>query len=209
MSALPDIESALQAFSLVFMLLNPFLLIIYLLEPLEELDKRGFSSALRRAGAISGVVFVVFAVVGDAVFSTVLNARFESFQVFGGIIFLVIGVRFVFYGNKALLHLRGAPEQVAGAVAMPIMIGPATISASIIAGQQLGVIWGPVIVVLAVFASVFVMILLKALHDFVRPRNEKLVERYVDIAGRVLALVVGTFSIEMIMRGVTNWLGIS
>lgn len=208
MTALPDFESALQAFSLVFMLLNPFLLIIYLLEPLEELGKHDFSSAVRKAGLISCGVFVLFAVVGDAVFSTVLNARFESFQVFGGIIFLVIGLRFVFYGNKALLHLRGAPEQVAGAVAMPIMIGPATISASIIAGQQLGVIWGPVIVILAVFASVFVMILLKALHDFVRPRNEKLVERYVDIAGRVLALVVGTFSIEMIMRGVTSWLGL-
>jgi hypothetical protein len=33
-------------------------------------------------------------------------------------------------------------------------------------------------------------------------------ERYVEIAGRVMALVVGTFAIEMIMRGLETWSGI-
>ncbi len=42
-------------------------------------------------------------------------------------------------------------------------------------------------------------------RDFVRPRNEKLIERYVEVMGRVTALVVGTYSIEMIMQGLIAW----
>ena len=49
------------------------------------------------------------------------------------------------------------------------------------------------------------MIAMKHPHDYVKSRNEALVQRYIDIAGRVTALVVGTFAIEMIMRGVATW----
>ena len=55
------------------------------------------------------------------------------------------------------------------------------------------------------YAVVGLMIVLKYLHDYVKARNEELVERYIDIAGRVTALVVGTFAIEMIMRGLAAW----
>ena len=49
------------------------------------------------------------------------------------------------------------------------------------------------------------MIGLKKVHDLVRARNEPLIERYVEIAGRVVALVVGTYSIEMILQGLSHW----
>jgi hypothetical protein len=49
------------------------------------------------------------------------------------------------------------------------------------------------------------MLGLKGTHDFVRTRNEPLIERYVEVAGRVVALVVGTYSIEMIMQGLSFW----
>jgi len=45
-------------------------------------------------------------------------------------------------------------------------------------------------------------------HDIVRTRNEPLVERYFEITGRIVALIVGTYSIEMIMQGLSNWLDI-
>ena len=62
-------------------------------------------------------------------------------------------------------------------------------------------------IVLAVAVTILVIVLLKRLHDFVRPRNEKLIERYIEVMGRVTALVVGTFSIEMIMQGLAAWSG--
>ena len=46
---------------------------------------------------------------------------------------------------------------------------------------------------------------MKYLYDYVRERNELLVQRYIEIAGRITALIVGTFAIEMIMRGLEGW----
>jgi multiple antibiotic resistance protein len=53
--------------------------------------------------------------------------------------------------------------------------------------------------------SVALMILLKSLHDYVRTANGRLVQRYIEIAGRITALYVGTVSVEMIMQGLRAW----
>ncbi len=198
-------HSFISSAALLLMLLNPFLLIIYLIDLVQEMDFANFSKILIRAGIISGSVFVVFAWVGEQMFTDVLQAHFASFQVFGGVIFLLIGIQFVFSGPMALQKLRGAPEHIAGSIALPIMIGPGTVSASILAGTQLSP-WLSLSCIGATMAiTVITMLLLKKTHDFVRPRNEKLIERYVEVMGRVTALVVGTYSIEMIMQGLIAW----
>jgi small neutral amino acid transporter SnatA (MarC family) len=197
----PFIKSCL----LLFMLLNPFLLIVYLVDLVQELELRDFFRVLIRAAWISSGVFIVFALLGDLIFETLLQAHFASFQIFGGIIFLMIGVQFVFKGPEALKNMRGKPEHLAGAIAMPIMIGPGTVSASILAGKDLQPLSAIASIALAVGLVVIIMIGLKWVHDVVRTHNEPLIERYVEIAGRIVALVVGTYSIEMLMQGISYW----
>lgn len=191
---------------LLFVLLSPFLLSIYLLDLIQELDVRRFGRVLVRASVISGVVFVVFAWAGDAIFSRVLQVRFCAFQVFGGIVFLVIAVRFVLVGSRAISSLRGSAEHLAGSIAMPFMIGPGTVSASVLAGTRLPMALAALAVAAALSVTVLTVFLLKVLHDLVRTRNERLVERYVEIVGRISALVVGTIAIEMVFQGIDSWL---
>lgn len=190
---------------LLFVLLNPFLLVVYLIDLFQNQTGPSFDQIMARAAAISIVVFCAFAVLGDVIFSELLNARFESFQVFGGLVFLVIGMRFVFEGNLAIPALRGEGRHIAGAVAMPVLIGPGTIGASVLAGQKLGPVVGPVVIATVVLICVVITLGLKRLHDWVRPRNEPLVERYIEAAGRVTALVVGTVAVEMILIGLRSW----
>ena len=195
-----------KSFLLLFMLLNPFLLIVYLIDLVQELEFWDFLRVLNRAGWISSGIFIIFALLGELIFENLLQAHFASFQIFGGIIFLIIGMQFVFKGPDAIKNMRGKPEHIAGAIAMPIMIGPGTISASILAGQQLQPVWAIAAILLAVGLVVVIMIGLKKIHDIVRTRNEPLIERYVEVAGRVVALVIGTYSIEMIMQGLSHWM---
>ena len=206
---MPVFASFTKSFALLLMLLNPFLMIVYLIDLVQDLESRTFNRVLVRAGLISSGIFIIFALLGNTIFADVLQARFESFQIFGGIVFLIIGIRFVFSGTEAMKVLRGRPEHIAGAIAMPIMIGPATISASILAGNSLNGGMATLAILLAVGLSVVVVMGLKRLHDYVRPRHEGLVERYIEIMGRVTALVVGTFAIEMIMQGLRSWLKLS
>ncbi len=198
-------EVAIQTAGLILVLLNPFLVIIYLLDVVEKLDKRTFASVMLRAWLIATVVFCVFALLGEAMFTQFLQADFASFQIFGGIVFLLIGLQFVFQGPRAITMLRGESEHLAGAIAMPVLIGPGTISASIIAGKRLEPLMACIVIAGSVALSCVVMVLLKWLHDAVRKQQEALVQRYIEIAGRIMALVVGTVAVEMIMRGAQAW----
>lgn len=195
----------IQSSALLLMLLNPFLVIVYLIDMMQKLDRIQFSQVLIRAGMIATVVFCFFAILGDVVFSQVVQVEFASFQIFGGVVFLLIGLQFFFKGPEAIEILRGESEHLAGAIAMPVLIGPGTISASVIIGKKHDPLLACMAVFGAVLCSIVVMLLLKSIHDCVRPRRERLVQRYIEIMGRIAALYIGTVSIEMVMHGIRTW----
>jgi small neutral amino acid transporter SnatA (MarC family) len=196
----------LRSSALLLVLLNPFLVIVYLVDVVEKLNREEFARVLARAGLIATIVFSCFAVLGDAVFADVIQADFASFQIFGGVVFLLIGLQFVFRGPTAIEFLRGDSEGLASAIAMPILVGPGTISASVIIGKRHDSLPACGAVLVAVGTSILIMIGLKAIHDYVRPRHEPLIQRYIEIAGRITALFVGTVSIQMIMQGAGTWI---
>lgn len=191
---------------LMFVLLNPFFMTVYLLDLIQTVSLGRFAKMLAAGAMLSSVVFVVFAWLGDAVFTDVLQVRFASFLIFGGVIFLLVGIRFFYAGTKSLEDLRGSPEPSAGSIAMPFMIGPGTISASVLAGSYLPVSSASLAIVSAVVASTLTVIMLKYVYDLIYDRYALLISRYIDITGRVMALVTGTIAVEMMLRGVELWL---
>jgi len=197
----------LKSTALMLVLLNPFLVIIYLVDLVEKLDRSSFARTLVQGSLIATVVFCCFAVLGDVIFSSIVQAEFASFQIFGGVIFFLIGLQFVFKGPTAIEVLSGESKNLAGAIAMPVLIGPGTISASVVIGKRHEVLLACAIIIVAVAISVAIMLALKALHDYVRPRKEPIVKRYIEIAGRITALYVGTVAVEMIMQGIRTWAG--
>ncbi len=192
---------------LMLVLLNPFLVIIYLVDMVEKLDQQRFIRVLAHGSLIATAVFCSFAILGDAIFSNVVQAEFASFQIFGGIVFLLIGIQFVFRGPTAIEALRGDSGGLAAAIAMPVLIGPGTISASVVIGKRHEALQACATIIMAVFISVLIMFALKLVHDHVRPRNEPVIKRYIEIAGRITALYVGTVAVEMIMQGIRTWVG--
>ncbi|HKL67726.1 MAG TPA: MarC family protein [Bacteroidales bacterium] len=190
---------------LLLVLLNPFLVIVYLFDIVDKLDNHQFNRVLIRAGFISSIVFCCFAILGDTIFSNIFQVQFASFQVFGGIIFLLIGVQFVFKGPGAIEILRGESKHIAGAIAMPVLIGPGTISASVVIGKRNDISEACIAIFTAVLICLLTIIVLKVIHDYIKKRREELIQRYIDIAGRITALFVGTVAIEMIMLGILAW----
>ena len=196
----------IQSSALLFVLLNPFLVAIYLVEMIKKLDRKQFSQTLFYAGIIAIVVFSCFAILGDIIFGTIIQAEFASFQIFGGIIFLIIGLQFVFYGPSSIGFLKSDSGFSAGAIAMPILIGPGTISASVVIGKRHDQLEAIIAILITVILSVTLVIALKILHDVVHSKNESIIDSYIEITGRISALYVGTVSIEMIMKGIGVWI---
>ena len=46
------------------------------------------------------------------------------------------------------------------------------------------------------------MILMKFAHDHLRYKHAKYIDRYVDIVGRLSALLIGTIVVDMIINGI-------
>lgn len=195
-----------ESILLLFVLLNPFLIIVYLIDIVKTKTSVVFRKVLIRAGLISYIVFTLFAILGDTIFNVFFNASFASFQIFGGVVFLLIGLQFVFKGGAAIEVLRGESEYIAGAIAMPIFIGPGTISYSVLIGKKLSKLEAALSIGITVFSCISIIYLLKLLYDRLHQKKEKLVEQYFDIAGRITALLIGTISIEMIMNGLKYWI---
>lgn len=195
-----------KSFLLLLTLLNPFLMSIYLLDLIHGLERRVFTGVLVRAAIIATIVFSVFAWTGDAIFSRYLQVRYASFQVFGGVVFLIIGVRFVFEGVRSMNKIRGEPEHLAGSIAMPFMIGPGTVGASIVTGARLPILGAIATIAAGLATTVAIVLVLKVVHDRLKSKNARLIDRYIEVVGRISALVIGTFSIEMIMDGIMTWI---
>lgn len=192
----------IKAVSILFVLLNPFLISIYLISLIRDLSFRQFTMVMIRAHVISAIVFVIFALTGEGIFENVFNVRFGAFLIFGGIIFLWIGIQSIFSGQVVLIDTRGDPEHLAGSIAMPFMIAPGTLSASVLIGSSLPAPSAAIAILSAIGMSLVSIIVFKLIHDPLKKRNERLLNRYVEVAGRVVALFTGTYAVEMIARGV-------
>ena len=194
----------IHSFALFFSLLNPFLMSIYMVGMIRNSEAKVFNRALIQGCVIAFVVFMLFAWGGETIFSKYLNVRFEAFQIFGGLIFLVIGYRYVFQGADTIGEMRGAPEHWAGTIAMPFMIGPGTISAAVVTGIGLPIGGAALIIAFTLAITCSLLILMKFAHDHLRYKHAKYIDRYVDIVGRLSALLIGTIAIDMIITGIVG-----
>lgn len=201
-------EQFTQTALLIFVLLNPFIMSIYLLSLVKWVDMHSFSKLMLRAGIISYIVFFMFAWLGEVIFDSVLQIRFLAFMIFGGITFLIIGIRLILGMGPPIEAINPQSKEVVGAIAMPFIVGPGTISASVIAGTELGLSRASLALALGLGLALGSMILFKKIHDFVQARYERYVERYVEIAGRIAALFTGSFAIDMILRGIERWVAL-
>jgi multiple antibiotic resistance protein len=192
----------LKSLALFLVLFNPFLMSIYLLDLIQDLDHRTFLRVLVRATLISASVFMLFAWGGEAIFTNLLQVRFAAFLVFGGIVIFLIALQMMFTGSNAIRNMRGGdPEHISGSIAMPFMIGPGTISASVIAGKSLSLWQAAAVIVLSLALTVAMLMALKLAFDTIKVRNAKLLERYIDVTGRAAALLTGSIGVQMIMQG--------
>lgn len=190
---------------LLFVLLNPFIMGVYLIDLIRGMALKDFSRQLLFAALISYGVFLLFAWAGESVFEDMLQVRFISFMIFGGITFLVIGIRMILGIGAPVESLNPQNREISGAIAMPFIVGPGTITVSVLTGTQLSFIQAASSIALGLAMAIGALVVLKIIFDQAKTRKEAYVGRYMNIAGRVTALFTGTFAIELILKGIERW----
>jgi multiple antibiotic resistance protein len=186
-------------------LLSPFALFIYLKPVMQELSHHDFIKVLVKATVISFAIFFVFLVSGDFIFKQVLSVNFEAFRIFGGIIIFSIAYLFIIRGKKGVFQLRSNLDELASEIALPFLVGAATISLTILMGNNFSVTVGTLLLILILSINFFSILFLKYLRDRIKKKKFKIAfDKNMEILLRLNGFFIGAIGINMIIRGINT-----
>ncbi len=185
--------------------MNPIALYLYL-EPVERaLKRKQFLYVLLKACLISFFIYIFFAFTGTFIFEDILMVNYESFRIFGGTIVFGISWIFIIKGEKALIHIKENLDDIANEIALPFMVGAASISLAILIGNNYT---APitVLMIFGVLAACYVTIvgLQMIRRSISRKELKDAFDKNMHILLRLNGFLMGTFGVDMIATGVNN-----
>lgn len=187
----------------LFFILDPFAAIpIFLLLTGGRGEDR--PQIARTAGFAVFVILVVVALSGDVVLRFV-GASLAAFQVGGGVVLLLMALAMV---NAQLSQQQHRPEETAEAgdraavgvvpIAMPLLVGPASISATVIQmqrGSGAGHVALVLATILAIAASVWLVLKLAG------PIGQRLGRTGLNILNRIFGLLLAAVAVQILADG--------
>lgn len=182
-------------------LINPFSQVLYMWDLMKELTWREFASVYARASLLSFGVFAVFSLTGDILVVHVFQVRTDALRVFGGLIMLLIALRFFTHGAGSSMLNREDAHQLAPSIALPYMVGPGTIWVSIMLGRSLPM---PIDLAHIVVVLALNLTFVAAFHNVIthiESAKETLLGSYFHILMRTNGLFIGAIGVEMILSG--------
>ncbi|MFW6041223.1 MAG: MarC family protein [Thermoplasmatota archaeon] len=186
-------------------MLNPFALFVYVKNVREELKDKDYYKVMVKATIISFAIYVFFALFGTFLFESIFNIEFDAFRIFGGIVLLSLALVIIIQGRKSVVTLKGSLDDIASQVAIPFMVGPGTISVSIIVGNEFSPLTSFLIISIAMFIHYIIIYFMSILRK--RLLHEKARKKFDSEMGVFLRLngfFIGAIGVNMVITGVRN-----
>jgi len=185
-------------------LLNPFALFLYLGPIMKDLSSQDFMRLLIKATFISFVISVIFLFAGNFLFDNVLQIRFESFRIFGGIILFSFAYLFIVKGNQAIINMKEDLDDLASEIALPFMIGAGTIALTILMSKQMNFSLGIISLIIIFSLNHGIIVLLKIIRDSIDKKRFRIAfDKNLGILLRINGFFIGAIGINMIVTGIS------
>ncbi|MGM0510685.1 MAG: MarC family protein, partial [Thermoplasmatota archaeon] len=186
-------------------MLNPFAIFVYVKNVREELPDPDYYSVLLKANVISFIVYFFFAAFGGFLFNKIFNIDFESFRIFGGIVLLSLALVIIIQGRKSVVTLKGSLDDIASEVAIPFMVGPGTISVSIIIGNEFDIVTSVLIIALAMLISFAIVYILSRMRKHLLNQSaRKAFDKKLGTYLRLNGFFIGAIGVNMVITGINN-----
>lgn len=183
-------------------LLNPFSQVLYLWNVMDQFDWREFARIYARASILSYLVYGLFVLSGEFLIVDVFQVRLDAMRIFGGLIILTVGYRYIVNGEGSSLLFRGKAEDLAPEISLPYMIGPGTIWVSILIGRTDQYVLGLGGIALLLVLNFWGVALIHLMIHVLTARGEAALSKYLGILMRLNALFIGAIGVEMILTGI-------
>lgn len=204
----------INAFATLFVTIDPIGLAPMFLAVTAGMSAQDRRRVAIRATVTASLILLLFFVAGQAVLN-VLGISVSAFRVAGGILLFIIAIEMVFgkrqtrkaeTAEKAVEDTTGAIQEVAiFPLAIPLIAGPATISAIILLSSQ-----APDTLSYAGLGGVIVFILASCLFTFLlADRIERLLGDTAQLViTRLLGVLLAALSVQFVADGVKVFLGL-
>ncbi len=184
-------------------LVNPFAQFLYLKDVADELDLKTFTGVYGRASVMSTVIYFLFALIGEDIFTSFFNIKFDAFRIFGGIIIFSYAFLFIMNGTKGIVRMKENLEDLASEIALPFIVGAGTIYLSIVIGLKSPHFGWSVLIIGGVMLLNFVMVVgLNLIKDLFKRKRKVAFDKYIGIAMRLNGFLMGAIGVNMIIDGI-------
>lgn len=184
-------------------LLNPFALFVYLHSVMEELPRKVFFKVLAKATAISFFIFLLFAVFGTIIFEKLWSIRFESFRIFGGVVITTYALIFIIQGRSSFFTLKGTLDDLAAEIALPFMVGAATVSLSMVIGNSIALPKAIITISIPLILNLgLIMLLAYIKYDLLKEELKIIFDKITIFLLRLNGFFVGAIGVNMMITGI-------
>lgn len=183
-------------------LMNPVAIFVYLIPLKQQRGLDDFTRILVRASLITFIIYSVFALFGEAIFTEILQVNFRSFQVFGGLVLTGLSFNYLVAGKRKMIKTEGEIYDIAAETALPYMVGTGTITMSILIGRALGNL-PAILTVGGVIAISFAIIMTLALiRQGMKRRIKDRLDQNLQVFMRLNGFFVGAIGVDLIVQGI-------
>lgn len=197
LSLMDSLMNLAKATLALFIIVDPFGNIPVFIGLTEKIDVGQRRRVFRSATLTGFVLLVIFALAGQQIL-TFFGISLYSFMIAGGILLLIIAIKLLIEGEW--WNPEGSLESLSAVpIAVPLLVGPGAITATILNLQEFGIV---VTLVAVVIVFLIVWVVMRA----VEPVNKVLGKSGSQIIARVMALFIAAIAVQYILTGITYYL---
>jgi len=188
------LEGLVVAATVLFFIFDPFASLPIFLSMTNGQNDDQMTSSANRAIMVAGILFVVFAVLGQQILD-IFSITTNGFRIAGGIVLLMMSVEVVF----GLELTKQKKEDVAWVIiATPVLTGPGVISTAILLVSLYDI---PTVLFAGVFALLVTWILLRNAVYIVKMVGQTAI----DVFSRIIGMIIAALAVEYIMSGAIEY----
>ncbi len=182
-------------------LLNPIQKIFVIFSLRESYDKESLKQIINKSSITAFIVLIIFLALGHQILAYVFNIEIYSFQIICGVVLAINGLSALQKGAFVKVDTNSTIDSiVAVPIAVPMIAGPATITASVTMPSLYGFWVSLLAVSIGVFFNWFIMRNSEFLGSFLNKHH------LLNPTSRIFGLIVSAIGTQMILNGLATFI---
>jgi len=197
-----EFQLLIGSFVAILALINPIQKIFVITSLQNQFSDKDLRYLSTKASLTALIILIFFLFLGLVIFNYIFHIQLYAFQVTCGVVLFYNGITGLQKGaflqidqNVRLSDLSAVP------IAMPMIAGPATITAAVTFPAHYGKIITIVAIVLALSVNLLLMLFAKNIGKVFSKFN------LMNALIRITGLIVATIGVQMVFTGVANFIG--